>query len=57
MSMLKTILAAPMRPGAFGFLWGFGLIRLVIGVVVAAVLIWLLLKVGKLIEAYTKKLK
>lgn len=57
MPVLETILAFAARPRALGFLWGLGLIRLVIGVVVAVVLIWLLLKVGKLVDAYTKKLK
>jgi len=58
--MLETVLAAagtPMRSHGFGFFMGFGLIRLGIGIVVAIVLIWLLLKIGKLVEAYTKKLK
>jgi uncharacterized membrane protein YdbT with pleckstrin-like domain len=55
--MLETILAAPMRTRGFGFFWGFGLVRLVIGVAVAVVFIWLLLKLIKLVEAYTKKLK
>jgi uncharacterized membrane protein YdbT with pleckstrin-like domain len=55
--MLETVLAAPTRSRAFGFLWGFGLIRLVIGIAVAVVFIWLLLKLIKLVDAYTKKLK
>jgi hypothetical protein len=56
--MLETVLQATMkRSHVFGFLWGLGLIRLAIGVVVAIVLIWLLLKLGKLADAYTKKLK
>jgi hypothetical protein len=55
--MLETILATTTRSRAVGFLWGFGLIRLVVGVAVALVFIWLLLKVGKLVDAYTKKLK
>ena len=46
-----------MRSRAFGFLLGFGLVRLIVGIAVAVVLIWLLLKLGKLVEAYTKKLK
>ena len=57
LGMLETILATPMRPRAFGFMWGFGLIRLIIGVAVAVVFIWLLLKLCKLVEAYTKKLQ
>ena len=57
MSMLETILATAARPRAFGFLWGFGLVRFVIGLVVVVVFIWLLLKVAKLVDAYTKKLK
>jgi len=57
MPILETILQVAARPRALGFLWGLGLIRLAIGVVVAVVLIWLLLKIGKLIDAYTKKLK
>lgn len=57
LSTFETVLAAPMRSRAFGFLWGFGLIKLVIAILVAGVVIWLLLKVGKLVEAYTKKLK
>jgi hypothetical protein len=36
---------------------GFGLVRLVLGVALAVVVIWLLLKLCKLVEAYTKKLK
>jgi uncharacterized membrane protein YdbT with pleckstrin-like domain len=55
--MLETVLAAPMRSHGFGLFWGFGLIRLALGIVVAVVLIWLLLKLSKLVEAYTKKLK
>ena len=55
--MLETILATPMRTRGVGFLWGLGLVRLVIGVVLAVVFIWLLLKLIKLVEAYTKKLK
>jgi uncharacterized membrane protein YdbT with pleckstrin-like domain len=57
LSMLETVLAAPMRSHGFGLFWGFGLIRLALGIVVAIVLIWLLLKLSKLVEAYTKKLK
>ena len=57
LSMLETVLATPMRTRAFGFFWGFGLIRLVIGVAIAIVFIWLLLKLIKLIDVYTKKLK
>jgi hypothetical protein len=55
--MLETVLATPMRTRAFGFFWGFGLVRLIIGIAVAVVLIWLLLKLSKLVDAYTKKLK
>jgi flagellar biogenesis protein FliO len=36
---------------------GFGLVRLIIGIVLVVVLIWLLVKVIKLVEAYTAKLK
>jgi hypothetical protein len=57
LNMLETILATPMRSRAIGFLLGFGLVRLIVGIAVAVVLIWLLLKLGKLVEAYTKKLK
>ena len=57
LSMLETILATPMRSHAFRFMWGFGLIRLIIGIAVVVAVIWLLLKLGKLVEAYTKKLK
>jgi hypothetical protein len=55
--MLETVLATPMRSHGFGLFWGFGLIRLVLGIAVAVALIWLLLKLCKLVEAYTKKLK
>ena len=51
------VLATAGRPRGFGLFWGFGLIKLVIGIVVAVVFIWLLLKLIKLVEAYTKKLK
>jgi len=57
LSMLETVLATPMRSHGFGLFWGFGLIRLVLGIAVAVALIWLLLKLCKLVEAYTKKLK
>ena len=57
LSMLETILATPMRTRAFSFFWGFGLIRLIIGVAIAIVVILLLLKLIKLVDAYTKKLK
>jgi len=57
LSVLETILATPMRSRAFGFMLGFGLVRLVVGIAVAVVVIWLLLKLCKLVEAYTKKLK
>ena len=57
--MLETVLQTAKRPAhhAFGALMGLGLIRLVVGIAVAVVLIWLLLKLVKLVEAYTKKLK
>jgi hypothetical protein len=57
--MLETVLqtAAKHSHRGFGVLMGLGLIRLVVGIAVAVVLIWLLLKVVKLVEAYTKKLK
>ena len=57
LDILEIVLAAPMRSRAFGFLLGFGLIRLIISIALAAVLIWLLLKIIKLVDAYTKKLK
>ncbi|MGA2785674.1 MAG: hypothetical protein ABSF09_13340 [Candidatus Bathyarchaeia archaeon] len=58
MSMLETVLQTASRPPrAFGALMGLGLIRLIVGIAVAVVLIWLLLKLIKLVEAYTKKLK
>jgi len=57
LSMLETVLAAPMRTRGFGFLFGFGVVRFIVGIVVAVVLIWLLLKLCKLVDAYTKKLK
>ncbi|HKM51491.1 MAG TPA: hypothetical protein VJZ75_09975 [Candidatus Bathyarchaeia archaeon] len=58
MNMLEIVLQTAKRPHhAFGVLMGLGLVRLVVGIVVAVVLIWLLLKVIKLVEAYTKKLK
>ncbi|MGA3298330.1 MAG: hypothetical protein ABSD41_12880 [Candidatus Bathyarchaeia archaeon] len=58
MSMLETVLQTAARPPrAFGALMGLGLVRLVVGIAVAVVLIWLLLKLIKLVEAYTKKLK
>ena len=57
LSMLEAILVIPMRSRAYGFFWGFALIRLIVGIAVAVVLIWLLLKLSKLVEAYTKKLK
>jgi len=59
LSMLETVLQVAKRPAhhAFGVMMGLGLVRLVVGIVVAVVLIWLLLKLVKLVEAYTKKLK
>ncbi len=59
MNMLETVLQIAKRPAhhAFGVLMGLGAIRLVVGIAVAVVLIWLLLKLVKLVEAYTKKLK
>jgi hypothetical protein len=58
MSIMETVLQTAARtPRAFGALMGLGLVRLVVGIAVAVVLIWLLLKLAKLVEAYTKKLK
>ena len=57
MSMLETVLRTASRPRVFSALMGFGLVRLIIGVVLVVVLIWLLVKVIKLVEAYTAKLK
>jgi ABC-type Na+ efflux pump permease subunit len=56
--MLEIVLQTAKRSHhAFGVLMGLGLVRLVVGIAVAVVLIWLLVKVIKLVEAYTKKLK
>jgi len=56
--MLETVLQTAKQPHhTFGVLMGLGLVRLVVGIAVAVVLIYLLLKVIKLVEAYTKKLK
>jgi len=55
--MLETVLQTASKPRVYGGLIGFGLIRLIIGVALAVVLIWLLVKVIKLVEAYTNKLK
>ena len=57
MSMLETVLRTASRPHVFSAMMGLGLVRLVIGVVLAVVFIWLLVKVIKLVEAYTSKLK
>ena len=58
MNMLEIVLQTAKRSHhAFGVLMGLGLVRLVVGIAVAVVLIWLLVKVIKLVEAYTKKLK
>ena len=57
LSMLETVLATPMRTRAFSFMWGFGIVRFILGIAIALVLIWLLLKLCKLVDAYTKKLK
>jgi hypothetical protein len=57
MGILETVLQTASQPRRYGTLMGFGLIRLIIGVALAVVLIWLLVKVIKLVEAYTKKLK
>lgn len=57
MSMLETVLRTASRPHVYRSLIGFGLVRLAIGVVLAVVLVWLLVKVIKLVEAYTAKLK
>jgi hypothetical protein len=57
MSMLETVLQTASRPRVYGALFGFGLIRLIVGVALTVVLIWPLVKVIKLVEAYTNKLK
>jgi len=57
MDMLETVLQTASKPRVYGGLIGFGLIRLIIGVALAVVLIWLLVKVIKLVEAHTNKLK
>ena len=57
LSMIETVLATANRAHGFGFFRVFGIVKLVLGIAVAVVLIWLLLKVIKLVEAYTKKLK
>ncbi|MGA8904960.1 MAG: hypothetical protein WB661_08125 [Candidatus Bathyarchaeia archaeon] len=44
----------PHVPVGFGL---FGLIRGIIGVAIAVAFIWLIYKLGKLIDAYTTKLK
>lgn len=52
-----TRLPGKMMGHGFGLFGVVGIVRLVVGIAVAIVFIWLLLKLIKLVEAYTKKLK